>query len=108
MKCPSYDPAVDVNNPTTDCGDLVEVAYRSPTKEDLVEPVLLADLVEHSRLLHTEHPKQKDIDAIMKIINQKILRQVHLPCSFRDMHGAYLSSPHFRDIYLYLLQNRLP
>ena len=108
MKHPSYDQAVDVNTSTTDYGDLVKVAYHSPTKEDLVEPVLLADLVEHSRLLHTEHPKQKDIDTIMKIINQKILQQVHLPTSFRDLHGAYLSNPHFRDIYLYLLQNRLP
>ena len=105
---PAYDRNVDLNTPSTNYGDLVEVAYRSPTKEDLVEPVLLADLVEHSRILHTEHPKQKDIDAIMKVINKKILRQVHLPKSFRDMHRAYLSSPHFQDIYLYLLQNKLP
>ena len=26
----------------------------------------------------------------------------------RDLKAAYLTSPHFRDIYLYLLQNRLP
>ena len=38
----------------------------------------------------------------------KILRQVHLPTSFRDLRGAYLSSPFFRDIYLLLSQNRTP
>ena len=26
----------------------------------------------------------------------------------RDLKAAYLTSPHFRDIYLYLLQNRMP
>ena len=108
VQCPGFDPGVDINTPTADYGDLVEVAYRQLTKDNLVEPVLLADLVEHSRLLHIEHPKQKDIEAILKVINQKILRQVHLPTSFRDMHGAYLNSPHFQDIYLYLLQNKLP
>ena len=79
---PGFDPGVDINTSTADYSDLVEVAYRQPSKDDLVEPVLLADLVEHSRLLHTEHPKQKDIEAILKVINQKILRQVHFPTSF--------------------------
>ena len=76
---PGFDPGVDINTPTANYGDLVGVAYQQPTKDDLIEPVLLANLVEHSRLLHTEHPKQKDIKAILKVINQKILRQVHLP-----------------------------
>lgn len=41
-------------------------------------------------------------------IQKKILRQVHLPTSLRDLEAEYLHSPHFRDIYIYLSQHRLP
>ena len=43
---------------------------------------------------------------MFKLIQSKILRQIHLPTSFSDLHGAYLNSPHFCDVYLYLLQNK--
>ena len=53
-------------------------------------------------------PKQGQLDPLLKVIENKVLRQIHLPTSFRDLHGAYLHSPHFRDIYLHLLQNKTP
>ena len=37
-----------------------------------------------------------------------MLRGTNLCVDLRDLKAAYLTSPHFRDIYLYLLQNRLP
>ena len=37
-----------------------------------------------------------------------MLRDTNLCVDLRDLKAAYLTSPHFRDIYLYLLQNRLP
>ena len=41
-------------------------------------------------------------------INKKVLRDTSLCVDLRDLKVAYLTSPHFRDIYLYLLQNRMP
>ena len=37
-----------------------------------------------------------------------MLRDTNLCVYLRDLKASYLTSPHFRDIYLYLLQNRLP
>ena len=47
-------------------------------------------------------PKQGDIDRLIVKINKKVC------VDLRDLKAAYLTSPHFRDIYLYLLQNRMP
>ena len=53
-------------------------------------------------------PKQGDIDRLVAKINKKVLRDTNLCVDLRDLKAAYLTSPHFRDIYLYLLQNRMP
>ena len=53
-------------------------------------------------------PKQGDIDRLIAKINKKVLRDTNLCVDLRDLKAAYLTSPHFRDIYLYLLQNRMP
>ena len=37
-----------------------------------------------------------------------MLRDTNLCVDLRDLKAAYLTSPHLRDIYLYLLQNRMP
>ena len=52
--------------------------------------------------------KQGDIDRLIAKINKKVLRDTNLCVDLKDLKAAYLTSPHFRDIYLYLLQNRLP
>ena len=103
-----YDPKIDINSPLDVELDYVEEEYRPPTKEDLQQPIPLSDLVKEGKLMHKQQPCQRDINALMKHLNRKLLRQVHLPTSFRDMQGAYLNSPHFRDVYLYLMQNRVP
>ena len=51
---------------------------------------------------------QGDIDRLITKINKKVLRDTNLCVDLRDLKAAYLTSPHFRNIYLYLLQNRLP
>ena len=53
-------------------------------------------------------PKQGDIDRLIAKIYKKVLRDTNLCVDLRDLKAAYLTSPHFRDIYLYLLQNRMP
>ena len=44
----------------------------------------------------------------MAQINHKILRDTKLPLTLKDLKAAYLTSPHFKDVYLHLLQNRAP
>ena len=49
-----------------------------------------------------------DIDKILKIIQRKVLKGTHLPIEIKDIQAAYLHSPYFKDLYLYLSQNKLP
>ena len=53
-------------------------------------------------------PKQADIDKILKVIQRKVLKGTHLPVEIKEMQAGYLTSSHFKDIYLYLSQNQLP
>ena len=53
-------------------------------------------------------PKQANIDKILKVIQRKVLRGTHLPVEIKQIQGRYLSISHFKDIYLYLSQNKLP
>ena len=49
-----------------------------------------------------------DIDKILKIIQQKVLKGTHLTVTIKDIQAGYLISSYFKDIYLYLAQNKLP
>ena len=53
-------------------------------------------------------PKQADIDKILKIIQRKVLKGTHLPVEIKEIQARYLNSSHFKDINLYLSQNKLP
>ena len=52
--------------------------------------------------------KQTDIDKILEIIRKKVLKGMHLPLTIKEIQDGYLNSSYFKDIYLYLAQNRLP
>ena len=81
---------------------------RIPTDEDFVLPPPLESLLDKAKTAYKFLPKQGDIDTLIAKINKKVLRDTNLCIDLRDLKAAYLTSPHFRDIYLYLLQNRLP
>ena len=49
-----------------------------------------------------------DTDKILEIIRKKVLKGTHLPLTIKEIQAGYLNSLYFRDIYLYLAQNRLP
>ena len=49
-----------------------------------------------------------DIDKILEVIRKKVLKGTHLPLMIKEIQAGYLSSLYFKDIYLYLVQNRLP
>ena len=61
-----------------------------------------------TKVTHKFLPKQGEIERLIKQINRKVLRDTKLPGCLKDLRAAYLTSPHFKDIYLNLLQNRAP
>ena len=52
-------------------------------------------------------PKQADIDKILKVIQRKVLKGTHLLIEIKEIQAGYLNSSNFKDIYLYLAQNKL-
>ena len=102
-------------NPTPiegiDVGDSEEVLdpqIRIPDQNDFVLPLPLQDIVDPSKITHKFLPKQGEIDRLINQINKKVLRDIKLSMNLRDLRAAYLQSPHFRDIYLNLTQNKVP
>ena len=68
----------------------------------------LEDLIDKGNLMHRFLPKQTDIDKILQIIQRKVLKGTYLPVEVKEIQAGYLHSPYFKDIYQYLLQNKLP
>ena len=53
-------------------------------------------------------PTQVDIEKILDIIQRKVLKGTHLLLTIKEIQAGYLTSPYFKDLYLYLAQNKLP
>ena len=53
-------------------------------------------------------PKQADIDKILKIIQHKVLKGLHLSVTIKEIQVGYLNSLYFKEIYSYLGHNKLP
>ena len=88
--------------------ETLDPEIRIPTEEDFVLPPPLESLLDKAKMAYKFLPKQGDIDRLIAKINKKVLRDTNLCVDLRDLKAAYLTSPHFRDIYLHLLQNRMP
>ena len=82
--------------------------FQRPDKSFFQNPKDLGDLINKENLIHNFLPKQTDIDKILEVIQRKVLKGTHLPIEIKEMQAGYLHSPYFKDIYQYLLQNRLP
>ena len=101
-----YDPLMDTDSPYDDA--LVEIEYRRLVGDDFTIPPSLETQIEQGKLTKRDLPRQAEIDRVMRRINRKVLRNIHLPLTLRDLQAAYLQSPQFRGIYIYLAQNRMP
>ena len=71
-------------------------------------PKELGDVINKKNLVHKFLPKQTDIDKILEVIQRKVLKVTHLPVEVEEIQVGYLYSPYFKDLYLYLSQNKLP
>ena len=49
-----------------------------------------------------------DIDKSLRHHKKKSLEGTHLPLTIKEIQAGYLSSPYFKDLYLFLSQNKLP
>ena len=66
------------------------------------------NLINKGNLNQNFLPKQTDIDKILKVIQRKELKGTHLPADIKEIQARYLHNSYFKDIFLYLSQNRLP
>ena len=87
---------------------IISETYERPDNSYIQEPYELKDLIDTTKLVQKFLPKQTDIDKILDIIKRKVLKGTHLPLTIKDIQAGYLSSPYFKDLYLFLSQNKLP
>ena len=87
---------------------VISKTFQKPEKSFFQEAKELGDLVNKGKLIHKFLPKQTDIDKILKVIHRKILKGRHLPVEIKEIQAGYLHSSYFKDIYLYVSQNKLP
>ena len=79
-----------------------------PEESDFYEPESLEQVVDVKNPWYKFLPERGEVDKILAQIGHKILRDTKLPLTLKDLKSAYLTSPHFKDVYLHLLQNRAP
>ena len=87
---------------------IISEIYETPDTSYIQEPWELKDLIDTNKLIQKFLPKQMDIDKILDIIKKKVLKGTHLPLTIKEIQAGYLSSPYFKDLYLFLSQNKLP
>ena len=87
---------------------IISEIYQRPDKSQIVNPPELIDLVNTERIIQKYLPKQTDIDRILKVIQRKVLKGTYIPLTIKEIQAGYLNSSYFKDLYLYLSQNKLP
>ena len=86
---------------------IISETIQRPDKSFFQNPKELEDLIDMENLIHRFLPKQTDINKILHIIQRKVLKGTHFPVEVKEIQTGYLHSPYFKDIYQYLLQNKL-
>ena len=97
---------IEENSPFQE-GIILEI-YERPDNSYMKEPQELTDLIDTIKLIQKYLPKQTDIDKILDIIKRKVLKGMHLPLTIKEIQAGYLTSPYFKDLYLFLSQSKLP
>ena len=87
---------------------IISEIYQRLLKSQLIGPPELADLIDTNQIIQKYLSKQTDIDKMLKVIQRKVLKGIHLPVTVKEIQAGYLNSPHFKDVYLYLTQKKLP
>ena len=96
---------IEENSPFQE-GTISEIYERLDTSY-IQEPQELKDLMDTTKLIQKFLLKQMDIDKILDIIKRKVLKGTYLPLTIKEIQVGYLNSPYFKDLYLFLSQNKL-
>ena len=88
-------------------GIILEI-YERPDNSYVQEPQEFTNLIDTTKLIQKYLPKQTNIDKILDIIKRKVLKGTHFPLTVKEIQAGYLTSPYFKDLYLFLSQNKLP
>ena len=87
---------------------IMSETFQRLDKSFFQDPKELGDLINKGNFVHKYLPKHMDIDKILEVIQRKVLKGTHLPMKVKEIQAGYLCSPYFKDLYLYLSQNKLP
>ena len=97
---------IEENSPFQE-GIILEI-YERPDNSYMQEPQELTYLIDTIKLIQKYLPKQMDIDKILDIIKRKVLKGIHLPLTIKEIQASYLTSPYFKDLYLFLSEKNYP
>ena len=87
---------------------VLDPVIQIPQLNDLIPPQSLDKVVNLNKAAYKFLPEQGEIDRLLKQIERKVLRDINISNELRDLKAAYMDSPHFRDIYLNLMQGKVP
>ena len=83
--------------------------FQGLDKSFFQNPKELGDIIDKKNFIHKHLPKQMDIeDKMLEVTQRKVLKGTHLPMDIKEIQAGYLCSPYFKDLYLYLSQNKIP
>ena len=82
--------------------------FKRLDKSSFQNPKELGDIIDKGNFIHKYLPKQIDIDKMLEVIQRKVLRGTHLPMEIKEIQEGNMYSPYFKDLYLYLSQNKIP
>ena len=89
-------------------GGIISETLQRPDKSFFQNPKELGDIIDKKNFIHKYLPRQTDIDKMLEVIQRKVLKGTHLPMEIKEIQADYLCSPYFKDLYLYLSQNKIP
>ena len=104
----NLDKKIDIEENSPFQEGIISETYERLDMSYVQEPYEVTDLIDTTKLIQKFLPKQMDIDKILDIIKRKVLKGTHLPLTIKEIQAGYLSSPYFKDLYLFLSKNKLP
>ena len=87
---------------------VISETFQRPDKSFFQDPKELNNLINMGKFNSKFLPKLAGIDKILKVIWRKVLKGTHLLVEIKEIQARYLTRSHFKDICLYLSQNKLP
>ena len=79
-----------------------------PEIKNTQTPQALVPIDTSLSVIHKHIPRQSDIDKIVRNIETHVIHSLELPIQAQDLAKVYQHSTHFRDLYQYITDGKLP